>query len=406
MNSVTRQNRRLWNEASLWVGALALILAWLALMMMFHFDPFGHGSHDSYTLQALAWRNGSLALGRDYPWLELAVYQNDWYVSFPPVPSLIMLPLTYLFNEDTPGNLITGLYFLGTYFTAYALSRRARRPEEACFLALFMTMGCSLLDFSLTGDVWNQAQLLSFLLTSIFVLGITGESSSGWGIGLAALALSVGCRPFQAVFVPFGMIRLYRNLRNKGTKKILLKMLPYLIFPVVVAAGLAWYNYARFGNPLEFGHNYLPEFTRDPEKPQMSLQYVLHNVQNLFRLPYMNDGRLEFVRFDGFAFWLVNPIYVSMPVAMIVRAIHKKLDCTDLILGIAFALECFALLMHKTMGGWQFGARYLCDPIPLMFYVQIRRRNQMTGWEKIIAVIAIAFNLYGSIVFRMMNIQV
>ena len=146
-----QNNRRhhIWVEPSLWIGAFILSLSWLSLMMIFHFDPFGHGSHDSYTLQALAWRAGRFSLGKDYPWLELAIYKNDWYVSFPPVPTIIMLPLTYLFGEETPGNLITGLYFLGSYFAAYFLARRSRSPEESCFLAVFMTMGCSLLDFSL-----------------------------------------------------------------------------------------------------------------------------------------------------------------------------------------------------------------------------------------------------------------
>ena len=402
-----QHNRRhqIWFEPSLWIGAFILSLSWLSLMMMFHFDPFGHGSHDSYTLQALAWRAGKISLGKDYPWLELAIYKNDWYVSFPPVPTIVMLPLTYIFGEETPGNLITGLYFLGSYFAAYFLSRRVRNPSESCFLAVFMTMGCSLFDFSLNGDVWNQAQLLCFFLTTLFVLGITGNNPKGWGTGLACLALSVGCRPFQVVFVPFGLIRLCQNLKKASRKNLLIRMMPYIAFPLLVAITMAWYNNARFGNPLEFGHNYLPEFTRDPSKPQLSLQYVIPNLKNLIRLPYMNNGRLEFVRFNGFAFWMVNPIYISMPIALMVRAYRKELDCTDALLIIMITLELFALLTHKTLGGWQFGARYLCDPIPLMFFVQIRRRDRLSNWEKAIAAFAIIFNLYGSIVFRMMNIK-
>ena len=200
-------------------------------------------------------------------------------------------------------------------------------------------------------------------------------------------------------------MRLCQNLKKVSRKNILIEILPYIAFPVLVAVIMAWYNNVRFGNPLEFGHNYLPEFTRDPSKPQLSIQYVIPNLKNLIRLPYINNGRLEFVRFNGFAFWMVNPIYVSMPVALMVRAFRKKLDRTDALLVITITLELFALLTHKTLGGWQFGARYLCDPIPLMFFVQIRRRDKLSNWEKTIAVFAIIFNLYGSIVFRMMSIK-
>ena len=34
------------------------------------------------------------------------------------------------------------------------------------------------------------------------------------------------------------------------------------------------YNLARFGNPLEFGHNYLPEFTRAADG-QFSFAYQI-----------------------------------------------------------------------------------------------------------------------------------
>ena len=62
----------------------------LLLFVLLH-DLFGgtllsSSPYNSYTLQALAWREGRVSLGRDYPWLELAVYQGDYYVSFPPVP--------------------------------------------------------------------------------------------------------------------------------------------------------------------------------------------------------------------------------------------------------------------------------------------------------------------------------
>ena len=404
MRNDSNTPRPLIAEPALWLGALAVVLTWLGLMLTLRFDPLGHAVHDSFTLQALAWRKGMLSLGQDYPWLELAIYNNDWYVSFPSVPALVMLPLTLLFGEATPNTLMTGLYFLGAYFAAYALARRWRKPNEACFMALFMTLGCNLLDLSLTGDVWNQAQLLCFFLTAVFAAGITGKSRAGWAIGLGCLALSVGCRPFQAVFVPFALYRLYQNVRgDRDLPRALMRMIPYVIFPAMVALALGAYNYARFGNPLEFGHNYLPEFTRDPNQPQLGLKYIAHNVQNLLRMPWMNEGRLEFVRFDGFAFWMCNPIYVSLPVALLLRGAHRRLDATDAILCVSFAAEIFLLLMHKTFGGWQFGARYLCDLIPMMLLVELRGRRRTAPWEAAIGLFAIAFNLYGTVVFHMMD---
>lgn len=404
-----RAPRRGWREAPLWIGALAVALAWLFLLMMFRRDPLGHSPRDSYTLMALAWRSGRLSLGQDYPWLELAIFNNDWYVSFPSVPALVMLPLTFLFGEQTPNTLVTGLYFLGAYLAAYRLCRRFREPWEALFLALFMTLGCNMLDLSLSGDVWYQAQLLSFFLVTCCALGMTGDRPRDWALGLFCLALSVGCRPFQAVYVPFALAALYWKLRDaKGGSpgRTAVAMLPYLIAPALVAAALGWYNWARFGNPLEFGHNYLPEFTRDPEQPQMGLRYVLENARNLLRLPYFEDGRLEFVRFNGFAFYLANPIYVTAGAAMIVKAVRRRWDALDTLLLAGFAAELFLTLMHKTLGGWQFGARYLCDLIPMLLLIELRGRDRLVPWEVAVGVFAIAFNLYGTVVFHLIDMGV
>ena len=88
-----------------------------------------------------------------------------------------------------------------------------------------------------------------------------------------------------------------------------------------------------------------------------------------------------FPMFNGFAFWMVNPIYVTVPVACVVKAVRRRWDATDTLLALAVILEIFLLLLHKTLGGWQFGARYLCDPIPMMMLLELRGRKSHARWE-------------------------
>ena len=54
-------------ETRLWYGAAIVVLTWVGIMMILNFDIFAHSPRDSYTLQALAWREGKLSLGQDYP---------------------------------------------------------------------------------------------------------------------------------------------------------------------------------------------------------------------------------------------------------------------------------------------------------------------------------------------------
>lgn len=55
--------------------------------------PWKSQPYNSYILQAQSWLEGRLDLGRDYPYLELAIFNNKYYVSFPPFPSYAMLPV-------------------------------------------------------------------------------------------------------------------------------------------------------------------------------------------------------------------------------------------------------------------------------------------------------------------------
>ena len=62
-------------------------------------------------------------------------------------------------------------------------------------------------------------------------------------------------------------------LHKKEGRLDIRRWLKWLIVPALLAISYMALNDARFGNPFEFGHNYLPEFQR-AEKGQFSLEYL------------------------------------------------------------------------------------------------------------------------------------
>ncbi|MCL1796059.1 MAG: hypothetical protein FWG37_04110, partial [Clostridia bacterium] len=100
-----------------WLIAGFIFILLAAIFMASHTGTnfFAHSVLDSYSLQAIAWRNGRTSLDQDYPWLELAIYKGDYYVSFPPVPTLPMLLMTFFFGVETPNAFASLLYFLSVY---------------------------------------------------------------------------------------------------------------------------------------------------------------------------------------------------------------------------------------------------------------------------------------------------
>ena len=388
----TTHNR---NRRAFLYGLCALIVLTLVLARIEGVSIMGHADYDSYTLQALAWREGRADLGLDYEHLELAEYEGKYYVSFPPFPSVVMLPLTFLFGSQTPDTLVMLLLFLGSYCAAYILARRCKVDAKSSALwSVFLVCGSSYLDISLYGWVWYLAQSMSFLLTLLFIIGITSDKRTAQSFGLIALALAIGCRPFQAVYLPFALYAIIKKNKEKGQG--LKKLIPMLLVPALIAIAYGAYNFLRFDNPLEFGHNYLPEFT-NAANGQFHISYIVENLKNILRLPTIENGTLSVPKFDGFAFYIANPICILLVIRLL-RS--EKMQKEDAILLLSLLAHFCFLLMHKSFGGWQFGTRYMCDVLPVVFYLCVKRAKRTTAYEKAIMFMGIGVNVLGTVWFR------
>lgn len=148
------------------IGTLCvLIMGYVMLHDLCGGTLFRHNDWDSYTLQALAWREGRTALSQNYSWLELAVYNGQYYVSFPPLPSVVMLPLTYIWGADTPNNVVVMVFALSAVVCAYECFRKmGAKDTVSMFWAVFFVMGSNMLWMSTTGGVWFLAQGLNLAL--------------------------------------------------------------------------------------------------------------------------------------------------------------------------------------------------------------------------------------------------
>ena len=360
---------------------------------------FVHDARDSYTLQAVNWLEGRMyvANGENYPWLELAIFEGRYYVSFPPVPSVILLPFALLWGMDTPNNLLTVFYGLISAALAYfILLRRGRSPRTAAFWALFTVWGSNMLWMTTSGGVWFQAQALNMVFCLAAVLAAVHGRRA---LSTTLLALAVGCRPFSAIFLPvFYLWFVWEDMDERGFLSAFFRQWRCLIGPLVVAIALMGYNFARFGDPLEFGHNYLPEFTRT-ETGQFHISYLLPNLKNMFLSPIsMEGGRLKFDIFGSFPFYIANPLFLVLFVRQIQNLRRKSISAEGLLLSAGILLGLVCLCMHRTLGGWQFGARYTCDLLPFaLLYIADKGPSKLSLWELALGGMAILFNSYGFI---------
>ena len=379
--------------------ALALIVAlYAALCACSGVDPAAY-IYKSYLLQAQAWLRGETCLDRNYEYLELAVYQGRYYVSFPPVPSIPMVLWTLIWGDDVPGGLFQKLYAAIACLVVLSELQRTRRmrPGDCVAWALLLCFASAMLPVTLLGGVWYEAQILAFLFS---VSAIAAVRRGKCTLACLLYALSVGCRPFTALLGPVLLMLHIENMRAQGAslRQGFLRLLPGLIVGLAVAAGYGAYNYVRFGNPFEFGHNYLPEFTRS-EHGQLSLAYVAQNARTLFfGAPFTVDGAtLSFNQF-GFSMFLSCPIFLCNLVWLARDLIRRRMTPAKWMILLMGALNILLLLMHRTLGGHQFGARYALELVPLCFVWLLLSpdRRKLTRWESVVMGFGLLFNFLGA----------
>lgn len=154
--------------------------------------------------------------------------------------------------------------------------------------------------------------------------------------------------------------------------------------PAAVAPALGWYNFIRFGNPFEFGHSYLPEFVRDGG--QFTLENFWQNLWNVLRPVTLTSSlELSFSTFNGFCLFVASPIFLLWAVDIVRAAAKKRLAAKDLLAPALALITLAALCLHRTMGGWQFGARYTVNLIPLALWWYLTRPRRPLGTGSAVA---------------------
>ena len=381
----------------------AVFIIPLMIMMLFLLIHSANGTkllspsyYNSYTRQAMSWREGYTHLENDVSYLELAVYDGEYYVSFPPVPAAVEYIVSEITGFETPDNLLMLLYSVTSYECLYFVFRKKGKDglTSAVFAFSVCCAGC-ILTISTSGCVWYHAQILGFMLLCLslafFVYGRMTPS-------LIAFALSVGCRPMNALFGVLLIVLWYEEKRKSKTPfmKSIRALLPGLICGLIIAAVYAVYNAVRFGNIFEFGHNWLPEFSFQGGT-QFSLSHVAQNIRKfIFGMPFSISGeRLNSEQF-GFSMLLASPVFILMLMRSAKAIGRRRNGIENTALLVLFALQLLLLLMHRTFGGYQFGARYTCDLLPYAAVCFMLSRDEMSHTETVITFIAFAFSLYGA----------
>ncbi len=374
------------------LAAGLLVCAYIIMYRVMEQSILSHSDYDTYTRQAAAWWEGRIYLPENVSWLELAWYGGHYYVSFPPFPSVVQFLLVPFFGMNTPDNLVNTLFGFFSFVLTYRfMMRRGFGGLYSSLVALLMTLGSNLFYISLTGWVWFSAQTQSFFFLVLAVYLMESDKKAAWYFSFLSLGAAFACRPMNIVYAPLLFYQLYTKIKDGSLTRTFVRSIKYMLPLAAVGIIAAVYNVVRFDNLFEFGHNYLPEFLT---APQFSLSYVPGNFLEILKLP---GGERFWPEFNGTLFFLVNPAFILLAV----RLLQRRLNTLRIICLISMAVHLLLVLSHKTMGGWQFGCRYLVDLLPFSLLIigehplEKPVRGQWT-LPAVLTVLGIAINVWGA----------
>ncbi|HJF66571.1 MAG TPA: cytochrome C oxidase Cbb3 [Slackia equolifaciens] len=224
-------------------------------------DPYDRGARDQAVKET----------GENYLW-DVAYYEGHYYVYFGVVPVLVFYLPFYLLtgaNFPTAIGVIIGMAAFVAGVSAL-LDRFARYHFKRVSVGVYLLLQVALVTccgvlYLLKFPTFYSLPIMLALAFSVWglyfwMVGRSSKRPEGWYFaGSLCMALVVGCRP-QIVMLSFLAFPLFWRLfiteghikTAAGVRQFACLIAPYAI----VLAFIMWYNYARFGSPLDFGANY------------------------------------------------------------------------------------------------------------------------------------------------------
>lgn len=214
----------------------------------------------------------STLTGDTYRW-DVAYFEGHYYVYFGIVPLLIMyLPFRAMLDAPFPSAVgviaFAFIFAIGVFkLLGILCEKKFKNVSVGTFLitALATVNCCGVMFLVKRPDFYSVPIMtgLAFVVWGIFlwIKGLNTEKLRNlfFTAGSLCLALAVGCRP-QLVLVSAAALPLFAKYflleKKLTTKKGLVNLLVLAIPFIVVAVGIMYYNYIRFGSVTDFGSGY------------------------------------------------------------------------------------------------------------------------------------------------------
>ena len=343
-----------------------------------------------YVYEAQAFLDGRLDL-QGFPgyYQDLVNYNGKFYLPSPPVPAIVLIPAVAIWGTGTDEVRISMLIAAVSVALVWILLGRMNVTGwKRILLTILFGFGTVEWAVAITGTTWFFAEIVAVFFLLLALIEYFGKKRAvliGLLLGLAALS--------RLPVVVGGVFFLAMLYKEGGLRRSAL-------FVAGLAVPLAFYgyfNYARFGNPLQTGyagHAYSSYFAADIQQYGMfSLHYIPKQLYTMF---LMSPEYIPYFPFlkplpDGMSILLTTPAILYVLKAKF----NESVNLWALLAMVGIAVP---IVVWFSTGWVQFGYRYALDFLPFAI-VLIASGIGKTVSKTLIALVAISVvvNLWGAL---------
>ena len=239
---------------------------------------------------------------------------------------------------------------------------------DACWLTLAFCFGTSFIGVIYLS--WSFSHGLTVLCLFLAIAEYENKRRLlliGLLIGLAMTSHA----PAGLNIIFFVLVALLGAGRITDKSTDLAKLLLPFIF---IVGSLAFYNFARFGSPLESGYSY--------QINRFGLPYAGWNVPGNIAGPAVSLANLP-TNLWTFLFGLPeaaaigSSVFLLSPFAVYLATLRRS-DITNTLIVVNVVLVLAAVLAFRSTGFEQVGYRFSLDFLPFIFWLAVRSRLRVT----------------------------
>jgi hypothetical protein len=356
---------------------------------------------DYFVRLADAFLHGRIYLTEAPSWLnELIPKDGVWYVAYPPMPAVLLVPFVWLFGPEFPqqvasclfAGIAVGLAWL--VFGRFELSAPTRLGLTAVF-----GFGTAFWYVAEVGSVWYLSHVVAvmFSMAAIF-LALDRDRRRPFLVGLLLGGAAMSRLPvgLTAPFFIAMLVAVDRPLRLPASGERSAALRRVILFGLglaIPALAYGLYDLARWGSLLDQSYVLIPGVLDDPIYAKhgiLAIEYVPRNLFAIFLRSwnYVDDPPFLQPSWWGLSLFLTTPLFVWL-----FRARWRDPRVAWAL--VAAALALVPIVTHGNVGITQFGYRFSLDVQPLLFVVlAVGFARGMSRWAWAASVASIAICAY------------